>query len=630
MKLSGIKFNRYKTIKDNRLDIEEDFTCLVGVNESGKSNVLKGIAAADTSYSLTVVDISRHSEEYLIDGSTPSLDLIFTPSDKQERDRLKELFGVDVYLLKLNKTGNKYRVDFPNIDANKSVLKVDVINKRKVAAVATPASPVVAQASNVTPATSVVQKQEAEAIDEEDVSELDLTDEEINEVRIQVTEEIKKMLPKFRYFDSVSLEDHYLPDDGEVKISELIASPEKYKPVINLLGLAGIKPDQLLEYSSSDMQIRRVTRLKKGSEKLNKELVSDFWPIKKVNIALTAEEDRLLIRIDDGKDFAPSERSRGLQWAIAFNVFFLSSAKEEMSNNILLLDEPGIFLHVDAQKMMLKSTFRNITTLGNQIIYTTHLPYLIDKDYPEKIRILEKPDDGDGSTFIGNKAWSEGEFGSIPEPVRTALGINLTDVLLGEINLVVEGPSDQIYFRDILAKFDPEFAKSVTFVPAYGAEKVPGVVGLALLSGKKVLGIVDGDKELDVLNGTLTSVGIKSRYIESVSSLVGSKITVTTEDIIPQQIFSHSVKNIYEYEYTKRKLDISKDSLPITLPRVQSLEQHFSEKFKSKKHKLLKMDIAKLVSNDIKRFNNVDEKNWSKSKKIVYNIKSKLLDSKIT
>jgi len=40
MKLRKVEFIKYRSISGGMLDIENDITCLVGINESGKSNVL--------------------------------------------------------------------------------------------------------------------------------------------------------------------------------------------------------------------------------------------------------------------------------------------------------------------------------------------------------------------------------------------------------------------------------------------------------------------------------------------------------------------------------------------------------------------------------------------------------------
>lgn len=587
LKLIDVKFTKFKTIKNDNLDIEKDTTCIVGVNEAGKSNVLLGIEFLSPDSVLTAKEISRHSPEYLMDGFTPTIEARFIADSKETQSELDGIFGKKVNEIKLTKTGSEYRVDYPAIDYTTSSFY-----------------------------------EEVQKVDDEDTakesssSSTELTDAQKNKIRELVNSSVVSLMPNFKYFDSVNFADYYLPLDGEVKISELVATPETHSPVINLLQLANVKPEQLTTYATSEDKIRRTTRLKTASDKINKELLGAFWPIDIVKISLAAEGDILTIRIDDGKDFSPGERSRGLQWALAFNIYFLSTSNGELVNTVLLLDEPGIFLHIGAQKKMLKSTFEKIYKLGNQIVYTTHLPYLIDKDFPEKIRILEK--DNSGNTSIGNKAWSQSEYGNIPEPVRTALGVDLTDIIFGEINLVVEGPSDQIYIREYIKQINETLLEKVTIVPAYGAEKVPGVVGLALLSGKKVIGLVDNDKDINSLKSLLSTVGISESYIIDLATISQSDNIKTVEDTAPESIFRSSVYQIYKKETDKRGRNLDKDEIDTTIPRKETTEVFIRQRLTSPKHAFLKMDVARAFSNTSATEEiNLKNQEWSVPKKLV-------------
>jgi predicted ATP-dependent endonuclease of OLD family len=304
-----------------------------------------------------------------------------------------------------------------------------------------------------------------------------------------------------------------------------------------------------------------------------------------VRLKLSAENELLLVRFVEEREFLPKERSRGMQWAIAFNIYFLASTDEELKNTVLLIDEPGIFLHIDAQKEMLKATLPDIVKQGNQVIYTTHLPYLIDRRHPERIRILEKIGE---STQIGNKAWAESDFGALPEPVTTALGLNLEKAFLfGAKNLIVEGPVDQIYFEYLLKKFVPEFLEQITIVPAYGITRVPSVALFASLSGYSALGIVDGDRDIAGLQEKVSTTGQGLIKVEKLSMFLNND-SLTSEDLIPEEVFLDSVFEVYKRRLTSKK-EFKRESLVLVKPRVSNLETFFAQMFGTKSHKLLKM-----------------------------------------
>jgi len=422
----------------------------------------------------------------------------------------------------------------------------------------------------------------------------------------------------------VDFEEYFLPGNGEIPISQFIAKPDAMRPVKNLLVLGGISDFSVLQASDENLRIRRDKLLGAASQKINNEILRVVWPVESVEVELSGESDILKIRLKEkGKTspFKPMERSRGLQWALAFNIYFLAETKDEIQESVLLIDDPGIFLHIDAQNKLLEQTFNKIIKEGNQIVYTTHLPYLIDSRYPERIRILEKKDE---DTIIGNKAWSEGEFGKIPEPAKTALGLRWSELLkLTEKNVVVEGPSDQIIFRHLHSLFGKD--QEINFLPAYGYPKFPSVLAIIKIEGKQGFGLMDGDAKIKEIRETCAIVSIQNDEMEIVPTLINDKQIITTEDVLPGDIFREAVFQVYIINCEMRKnCSLTKDELPMDYPRVRNLEKFFTKKFRAKKHKLLKMDIARTIADILnKNEQNSKDKKWDNSKILIEKIENK-------
>ncbi|NMC59149.1 MAG: AAA family ATPase [Candidatus Methanofastidiosa archaeon] len=566
MKLQKVEFINYKSIKNGTIDIEDDITCLVGVNESGKSNILFALEKTDLEKKLEPIEYSRHSNDYTKGDQIPEIKLWLKPT-KDEKKNFEKVIGInDIPYILLRKKENNYSLDYPAINFEKSVLRVKVDQESNTAI---PNNLPVNEASAITEGQELTRK--------------------------NVIEEILKYLPRFLRFDSVAFNDYFLPDKGEVLISELISNQEINKPVRNLLILGGINDFTLLNAGNEDQRIRRDHLLNKASAKINNEILHIIWPVESVEVELSADGLILKIRLKEkGKTspFKPMERSRGLQWALAFNIYFLAEMNKEIKNAILLIDEPGIFLHINAQEKLLKETFKRIVDNGNQIIYTTHLPYLIDSKYPERIRILEKKDE---NTEIGNKAWSEGEFGKIPEPIKTALGLRWAELFnVDEKNVVVEGPSDQIILRqlNILLKIDNE----INFLPAYGYKKYPATLANIKIEGKKYYGLLDGDVDIEDIRKKSSLVSIEKNRFGNIPSLLNDNKIVTIEDIIPKNIIIDAVFNVYKPICDRRsKCKLEKNEIVLSSPCVKSLEEIFSKKFNTNSHKLLKMDIAREI-----------------------------------
>lgn len=60
---------------------------------------------------------------------------------------------------------------------------------------------------------------------------------------------------------------------------------------------------------------------------------------------------------------------------------------------LFMFDEPGVHLHVNAQKELLK-LFEDLTNKGHQVVYATHSPSMIDGENVLNVRVAEKSDDG--------------------------------------------------------------------------------------------------------------------------------------------------------------------------------------------------------------------------------------------
>lgn len=590
MKLTRVEFVDYKSVSGDDLDVEKDITCLVGINESGKSNILLALEKADHTQQLVAGEISRHSDRYGDASATPTLKLRFEV-ERQDHELLSQILGpkaTELESIVLYKDGSVYRLDYPSLEYK--------------------------ELTHLLPNESPPE----EGQQNEDDPESKLTEQHERHIREQVIAKLQEAMPRFLRFDSVDFNQYFLPGTGEVPIGDFVANPDAYRPVKNLLYLGGCTDFSCLHATDGDGRIRRQTILKKASKKINESILRLVWPIETVEIDLSAGDDILQITLKEAgrpHPFKPEERSRGLQWALAFNIYFLAETQQELSGSVLLIDEPGIFLHIDGQRKLLQETFPSIVKRNNQIIYTTHLPYLIDSRYPERIRILQREGE---STKIGNTAWSEGEFGRIPEPVRTALGLDWANVLLFEPNnIIVEGPSDQVILRALAQSLGLELQET-TFLPAYGGEKIPRVLAVAKVSRQNAVGLVDGDLDISKLRDDCKRVGIDGSLLKSVTEVAGAKNIVSVEDLIPEDVFVTAVFNAYKPLFRRRRnAKLVIDEIPTSLPRVTTLESFFAGKFRSGAHNLRKMDIARQVSKLLETKQADTSKQWQFSKTVL-------------
>jgi len=225
----------------------------------------------------------------------------------------------------------------------------------------------------------------------------------------------------------------------------------------------------LIDLSKIDIAILETGERRAVADPLNEankniaHRLSEYWNQEKLEIELDVGYDadpnspnnpKRKIDLDfisgEGRRGSIFDQSPGTQWFMAFIVKYLANQSDE-NDIILLLDEPGILLHAGAQKDLL-GRFEDTAPII-QIIYTAHSPYMINKNFPLRIRKVDK---GDGSnntirgTYVDQKPYKSQKRRAW-EPLRSSLGISLGDSLfVGGRNLIVEGICDQIIISSII------------------------------------------------------------------------------------------------------------------------------------------------------------------------------------
>ena len=125
---------------------------------------------------------------------------------------------------------------------------------------------------------------------------------------------------------------------------------------------------------------------------------------------------------DDSALIPLEERSRGFQWFFSFDVTLMCETEGRFKDAILLLDEPGLHLHAAAQQ----SVFKRVEAYSkrDQLIYTTHLPFMIDMDRLDTIRICKETENG---TKVTSNLYSDDLETRLP--LQTALGLSMSQSL---------------------------------------------------------------------------------------------------------------------------------------------------------------------------------------------------------
>ena len=358
---------------------------------------------------------------------------------------------------------------------------------------------------------------------------------------------------------------------------------------------------QEIEKAENDKEERSIL-LQSASVKLTKSF-KEWWNQGEYKFRFEADGDYFRIWVSDKN--RPDEvslelRSTGLQWFISFYLIFLVESQENHKNAILLLDEAGLTLHPLAQKDL--SRFFDNLSLSNQIINTTHSPFIIDTTNIDRCRVVYMDENG---FTVASSDLRQG-VDSINEKsiyaIHAAMGLSVSDILLqGCQCIIVEGVSDQYYLNAIKTFLIKEKLiapkHEMVFVPSGGIKGIPGVVSI-LCSKYEDLPyvLVDSDESgrnaVKKLNSGLYK-GQNNKIIEikSITKIENSEL----EDIIPYKLLLNGINRLFLEVYDESFEDIYNESSPI-LPQIENFAKKNSIELKSG----WKVELAKSVKQQMK------------------------------
>ena len=548
MKLVKVQVRYFRNILDStEVEVQDDVTCLVGKNESGKTAFLEALRRLHPAQGKPSFITGQHYPAWLekkhrMQGQ--DLDKVKAVTawftlEQGDKDELASRLGEGVFKsdeITVSRTygGTKYY----DYEADEARAVSSLVNQAGL-----PKSSASVLGNPVSFSSLLAKVAELQASDDEQVK---ASGEKLNTEISSFTDndgfsklvlaELGRLVPKFFYFADYSK----LP--GIVKIRELLEADDDdlddgKRTAKALLMQAGAEDDYLLnpEYEPRKRELENVANA-------ITEDVLKYWTTNqqlRVEIDISKETvnvqngqqavlDELHIRMRDDRHMLSlpfEERSSGFQWFFSF----LSAFSEYDYNNdpvVILLDEPGVGLHARAQADFLRFIDERLAKRC-QVIYTTHSPFMIQPGKLERARVVEDRGRDDGAVISADVLTTD------PDtlfPLQGALGYDLAQHLfIGPDNLVVEGTSDLIYLS-VLSSHLIEIGKEGlderwTLTPVGGADLVPTFV--ALLGRKKLdfTVFVDSRKEGHQKLQSLADQGFlaKSRII-TVGQVLGRKL----------------------------------------------------------------------------------------------------------
>ncbi len=448
MKLLSFRVKNFRSVDDSGLITADNLTALIGANESGKTNLLLPLWKLNPAHGGQIDPITDYPRKKYNEIRELEDKPIFIEANFELADELTS------QIAKLT----DLKVD----DVKRVCVKRDLSGKYTV-------SFLKAQASLHVPA--LVTSGSGETVFTEESLEFDLQALPIQKKEVQ--ELVLKNLPNFVFYSNYGNLDSeiYLPQVLQNMQRNQLSSREeaKVRTLKVLFEFLNLNPHEILElgrdYTStktgsiSDEQIENIAERKKerdillqsASLKLTKAF-RDWWKQGNYRFRFQADGDYFRIWVSDEKrpeDIELEGRSTGLQWFLSFYLVFLMETMSGVKSSVLLLDEPGVALHPIAQRDLL-NFLKNLSS-DNQIVYTTHSPFMIDSNALQTVKAAYIDESG-STNVIDRPCLNEVSALQIASvyPIQSALSLNLFESVFGGAQVViVESPVEQLYLNAI-------------------------------------------------------------------------------------------------------------------------------------------------------------------------------------
>lgn len=312
---------------------------------------------------------------------------------------------------------------------------------------------------------------------------------------------ISHMLPAFFYRKADKhLNTSYKLEDVEKELKSSSVAPNSL--LYDFVKLIGIPSEDFIAAVRSGSSPKQETLRRRINKLVNDKINTPFHSFYQtetitLDLGFNAGVVSFVVQSDDGEALMLSERSNGLKWYL--ETFIDAQANDIAERNVVyLLDEPGTSLHVNAQRELL-SLFQHLSVKGNQVVYTTHSPYMLDlqTDGVHRIRAVVK--NTEGFTYIYKTAYdariSPDSQQDTLAPIINAIGMNLNDTFgpaKDKLNIVTEGMSDYIYLCT-MAKVLGIDTERYAILPSVGASNCINVCSILHGWGCRYIAVFDYD-----------------------------------------------------------------------------------------------------------------------------------------
>jgi predicted ATP-dependent endonuclease of OLD family len=560
VKLTKVIFKNYRSIKDLEFSFEPSFKILVGINESGKSNILKGLHLLSNDASSSIKD-----KRFALEDESPIKEayvrFVFTLHKSDIEQIEKQFYGLFDKIDKNTKVliGNKTSYstqEFLN-KHNQGLCTCNILTGNKTFqtwAISPGTYTAVGKFKRVNPKSS----SNPEII-------IDSTARTLNEFKF-ISEENAKKLPDDSFEEATPehvcqawsmlvnsyakentpdciywrYEDSYLLP-SKIDKNEFKNNPDACLPLRYLFELAGEwKIRESIDLAEKD-EVGLRNLLRRVATKATKHLHAVWKEYDTIKIILTPDGENINALIQDKfNEYDFEKRSDGFKRFISFLIIVSSQVKAEAINNtLILIDEPEIGLHPSGVRYLRDELIKMSQT--NQIVASTHSIFMIDKDLIDRHVHVKKTNETTEIIPIGYSNIAEEEV------VFKALGFSIFEIIK-ENNIIFEGWGDKAIYLKALERVPNEHSsikavlKPVGVCYMGGLRNQKSIISMLELANRKYRIISDNDETAKITKRDYKGDGAWHTYADLCPSLP----IKTVEDFLKEDIIIESTNTIIE------------------------------------------------------------------------------------
>ena len=511
MKYKSFRIINYKAIKDLVIEVNKpNLTPIIGLNETGKSSILQAIFAFD------FINDNQYNGEFI------NIDYIQNKYNKENPKIEAEIENINIenirknaldYIINTKKENFFMKSEYfktPYFDEEKYLEPIKKLLKEKINNILSK------ERDNIIIIREFSQEGAFYSLKNFEVNEINNDLElngygtEIKNIRLTVQEIedliSKSILTRLPYII-------YVDDFKDIVPNKIpIKDEDKWYPYIKEIFLKNNK--DLKNFISTSNLSDRETTIEDIKEELNTSL-SELWDkmhisntirdeFKTIEIVLRFENNEFQFLINDLREkrengrarkvvFPVHMRSKGFQWFFNFFIKMKYNWKHidnESYGSIILLDEPGVYLHSTFQSELVK-LLKDLSE-NNIIFYTTHLENMVD---PKVIKIsqinIAKRKKEDVILEKITKIEDNKDLGEIT-PIINALKIDKFPLLhFNEKIIITEGITDTIFLK--LLQEANLLDNSIKLIPGSGVSNLGTLISFSIGITEKYVVLFDSD-----------------------------------------------------------------------------------------------------------------------------------------